>query len=56
MPNRRYIKIAEHDQRRAWLDKLTTEELQEGVRTRRFGHGGQTVAKEILRERGHPES
>jgi hypothetical protein len=55
MPNKRDIKAAEHEQRRSELNKLTTEEITEGIRGHRFGHGGQTIAKEILKERGRPE-
>lgn len=52
MANRRDIEIREHAVRRGWMEKLSTEALIEGLKERRFRGGGNTVAKEILRERG----
>ena len=52
MANRQDIEILERARRRAWMEKLSTERLVDGLRMRSFQHGGNTVAREILRERG----
>jgi hypothetical protein len=52
LTNRREVEAIERAQRRERLERLSTEELREGLRLGNFPWGGNTIAKEILRERG----
>jgi hypothetical protein len=51
MANRQDIEALERIRLSSWMEKLPTEELLDGLRLRSFRGGGNTVAREILRER-----
>jgi hypothetical protein len=51
MANRYEIEALEQERRREWMDQLSTQELLDGLALRSFRGGGNTVAREILRER-----
>jgi hypothetical protein len=50
MPNRQEIRVHEHGLHRARFERMTTDELVDGLRAKRFKK--ETYAREVLRERG----
>lgn len=50
MPNRQQVRVFEHGLHRTRFERMTTDELLDGLRAKRFRK--ETYAREVLRERG----